>query len=88
MMDETTNGHVAHTPAKDMPQLYSNVDEKELQKIADACLANVSLTTSFLGLLWHDDWGELLSSATRAREAGRCEMKPHGAGLARRCLSW
>lgn len=86
MMEETTNGDITHAPAKDAPQLYSNIDEKEMQKTADACLANVSLGTSFFGLLLHDVWEELLSYAARAREAGRCEMKPHGAGLARRCL--
>lgn len=54
MMEETANGHVVRASAKDTPQLYCDVDEKELQKTADACLANVSRGPSFLGLLWHD----------------------------------
>jgi hypothetical protein len=43
MMEETANGHVVLESTKDTPQLYRNIDEKELQKEADACLANVSL---------------------------------------------
>lgn len=43
MMEDTTNGHVVLESTKDTPQLYRNIDEKELQKEADACLANVSL---------------------------------------------
>ena len=42
-MEDTTNGHVVLESTKDTPQLYRNIDEKELQKEADACLANVSL---------------------------------------------
>jgi hypothetical protein len=42
MMEEMTNGHVVQVSAKDTPHLYRDVDEKELQKDADACLANVS----------------------------------------------
>ena len=51
MMDEKTNGHVVHASAKDTPQLYRDVDEKELQKNAGACLANVSLRIFLLVLL-------------------------------------
>lgn len=43
MMEETANGHVVLESTKDTPQLYRNIDEKESQKEADACLANVSL---------------------------------------------
>lgn len=41
MMEEMTNGHVVQVSTKDTPHLYRDVDEKELQKDADACLANV-----------------------------------------------
>jgi hypothetical protein len=51
MIDETTNGHVVHASAKETPQLYRDVDEKELQKNADACLANVSFRVFLLVLL-------------------------------------
>jgi len=51
MMDETTNGHVVHESAKETPQLYRDVDEKELQKNAGAYLANVSLRIFLLVLL-------------------------------------
>lgn len=50
IMDETTNGHVVHASAKGTPQLYRDVDEKELQKNAEACLANVSLNIFLLVL--------------------------------------
>lgn len=42
MIEDTTNGLAITQSSKNAPQLYRDVNVEELQKDADACLANVS----------------------------------------------
>lgn len=69
MLEEVTNGHVIPQISKDTPQLYRDVDERELQKDADACLANVSSQISLLGYLIIGNLLSVLAGSQRRVDA-------------------